>query len=205
MLEFGNTTRVKLTLTEEMLGTSSSNPELHAEFIASKAPDAPSREEEIEAIGAEAVEEKQKTVFPKDENGNPFIWDYQVKGFFKGTCGFLRSVPGTEASKIKNYKKKLDGLLFVSPRRIRLQLPEGTSVGDCQRPLRAETMRGERVALANSETVPAGTVLEFEVSVLDKSLIDFVYEALDYGELSGIGQWRNSGKGRFVWDEAEKI
>lgn len=205
MLEFGNTTRVRLTLTEEMLGTSSANPEIHAEFIASKAPDAMSREEEIEAIGAEAAEEKQKTVFPKDENGNPFIWDYQVKGFFKGTCGFLRSVPGTEASKIKNYKKKLDGLLFVSPRRIRLQLPEGASVGDCQRPLRAETMRGERVALANSETVPAGTVLEFEVSVLDKGLIDFVYEALDYGELSGIGQWRNSGKGRFVWDEAEKI
>lgn len=25
-------------------------------------------------------------------------------------------------------------------------------------------------------------------------------ECLDYGKLRGLGQWRNSGKGRFVWD-----
>ena len=44
------TMRVRLTLTEEMLGTASNNPEIHSEFIASKAPDAKSREEEIESI-----------------------------------------------------------------------------------------------------------------------------------------------------------
>lgn len=26
-------------------------------------------------------------------------------------------------------------------------------------------------------------------------------ERLDYGELRGIGQWRNSGKGRFTYEE----
>ena len=31
MLEFGNSIRVRLTLTEEMLGTSSANPEIHKE------------------------------------------------------------------------------------------------------------------------------------------------------------------------------
>ena len=197
--------KVRATFIEELLGTSSANPELHAEFIASKAPDAPSMREEIDAIGVEGVENKSKTVFPVDEEGNPILWDYQVKGFFKGVCGFLRNVPGSESSKIKNYKKKLDGLLFVEPRRIPLQFPGGQiDVGSCQRPLRAETMRGERVALANSETAPAGTVIEFDVRILDPSLEEFVYEALDYGELSGIGQWRNSGKGRFAWDEREK-
>lgn len=35
--------KVRITFTEEVLGTSSNNPELHDEFIASKAPDAPSR------------------------------------------------------------------------------------------------------------------------------------------------------------------
>ena len=25
-------------------------------------------------------------------------------------------------------------------------------------------------------------------------------ECLDYGTMRGLGQWRNSGKGRFVWD-----
>ena len=26
-------------------------------------------------------------------------------------------------------------------------------------------------------------------------------EWLDYGRVRGIGQWRNSGKGRFTWEE----
>ena len=33
---------------------------------------------------------------------------------------------------------------------------------------------------------------------LDEAL---VREWLDYGAYSGIGQWRNSGKGRFTWEE----
>ena len=41
---------IKCTFTEPILGTQSGNPDVHAEFIASKAPDAPSREEEIAAI-----------------------------------------------------------------------------------------------------------------------------------------------------------
>ena len=31
--------------------------------------------------------------------------------------------------------------------------------------------------------------------------VEYVREWLDYGRLNGIGQWRNSGKGRFVWEE----
>ena len=73
--------KVRLTFIEEILGTASNDKELHAEYIASKAPDAISKKEEIEAIGVEGVIEKGKTVFPKDENGNPFIYDYQIKGF----------------------------------------------------------------------------------------------------------------------------
>ena len=201
MLELGKTIKVKITLLEEMLGTGNANAAIHEEFIASKAPDAPKLKEEVEAIGAEAVEEKAKTIFPKDEDGIPFLWDYQVKGYFKGTCGFLRSVSGTESSKLKNYKKRLDGLLFVEPRRVYLNMPDGSEIGSCQRPLRAQTMQGERVALANSETVPAGTEMEFTIRYLDDSLEKFVREALNYGEYSGIGQWRNSGKGRFIWEE----
>lgn len=194
--------KIRLTFTEPMLGTSAANPEIHAEFIASKAPDAPSLEEEVAAIGADEVERKEMSVFPRGEDGRPFLWDYQVKGFFKGTCGFLRRVPGTKASGLKSYKKVLDGLLFVHPRRIYLQLPEGAEIFNVQRPLRAETLRGERVALANSEACPAGTVIEFEVESLTKEVDAFAEEALDYGALSGIGQWRNSGAGRFTWEDA---
>lgn len=59
--------KVRLTFIEEILGTASNDKELHAEYIASKAPDAISKKEEIEAIGVEGVIEKGKTVFPKDE------------------------------------------------------------------------------------------------------------------------------------------
>lgn len=36
------------------------------------------------------------TVFPRDKDGTPFIWDYQMKGMFKDACGGLRSVPKTD-------------------------------------------------------------------------------------------------------------
>ena len=105
--------KIKVTTFEEILGTASSNPEIHEEFIASKAPDAPSREEEVAAIGAEEVFDKSLTVFPKDENGKPFAWDYQWKGFFKDACGSLRKVEKSECGKIKAYKKYKDPYILV--------------------------------------------------------------------------------------------
>lgn len=195
------TLHVKVTYTEELLGTASANPEIHSEFIASKAPDALSREEEVAAIGVEAVEEKAMTVFPRMEFDGaeiPFTYDYQWKGYFKDACGMLRRIDGTKSAKLRAFKKEIDGLVFPQPRRIPLVMPDGGEVGECQRPLRASTAQGERVALAHSETVPAGTVQEFDILLLKDSLEDVVREWLEYGALHGTGQWRNSGKGRFT-------
>lgn len=188
---------VKIVLTEEMLGTSSADKKIHEEFIASKAPDAPSREEEVAAIGTDAVVEKSKTIFPK-EDGKPFVWDYQIKGFFKAACGFLQKMKGEkiakESNKIKAYRKIIDGCIKPGPRKI---FPEMSGpMGDCQRPLRAQTAQGDRVALANSETIPAGSTLEFSVICPDQ-YVPAVKEWLAFGVCSGLGQWRNSGKGRF--------
>ena len=194
------TMHVKLTYIEELLGTASANPEIHSEFIASKAPDAQSREEEIAAIGVDAVEEKAMTIFPRLDDGTPFTYDYQFKGFFKDSCGMLRRVNDTESKKLKAYKKEIDGLVFVEPRKIPLVMPEGGMIGNCQRPLRASTAQGERIALANSETVPIGTTQEFDVLLLKDDLEKCVIEWLDYGRLHGTGQWRNSGAGRFLYE-----
>jgi hypothetical protein len=199
----GNEIKVKVTFFEELLGTASGDPELHDTFISSKAPDAQSREEEVAALGVQEVIEKSMTVFPKLEDGTPFLWDYQWKGYFKDACGMLRRADGTKSAKLRAYKKEIDGLVFVKPRKIPLVLPEGAEIGTCQRPLRASTPQGERVALANSETVPAGTTQEFTITVLRKELMPLVEEWLDYGELHGNGQWRNSGKGRYVWDKLD--
>lgn len=191
--------KVRVTFTEELLGTANSDPKIHEDFIASKAPDALSRTEEIEALGVDEVVEKAMTIFPRDEEGNPIVWDYQIKGFFKDTCSTLRKVTGTRSSKIKAYKKEIDGLIFPEPRKIKINF-DG-ELGNCQRPLRAQTMQGERVALANSETIPAGAYIEFSVTCLSDDHIEVVKEWLDYGRYKGLGQWRNSGKGRFTWEE----
>ena len=191
--------RVRVTLTEEMLGTASNNPNIHSEFIASKAPDAQSRAEEIASIGAEAEMEKAMTVFPRNEKGEPIVWDYQLKGFMKDACGMLRKIKDKESSKLKAYKKEIDGLIFIEERQIQIVL--AGDIGDCQRPLRAQTMQGERVTLANSETIPAGSTLEFTVVCFDDKDMKLVCEWLDYGVWRGLGQWRNSGKGKFTWEK----
>lgn len=192
------TLKVKLTFTEELLGTASANPDVHREYIASKSPNAETIEDEVAAIGTEAVMEKAMTIFPK-EDGKPFLYDYQIKGAFKDSCSALSRVPGTLSNKLKAYKKVIDGLIFPKPRKIFLNLPEGMVMGDCQRPLRAQTAQGERIALANSETVPPGTFIEFDILLLDDGHEKLVLEWLNYGELKGLGQWRNSGKGRYEY------
>lgn len=201
---------VRLTLTEEALGTSSSSKELHKEYIASKAPDAKSTEEEVAALGVDAVDEKGRTVFPRmaigDDDDVPFVYDYQIKGFFKDAAKMMKKVGGSECAKVRAYKQAIDGLIFVDRRKIPWMSADGTPahVGpSCERPLRASTPMGERVAIASSETVPAGSQLEFGIVLLDRTLMPMVKECLTYGRLRGLCQWRNSGKGTFTWEAIE--
>ena len=199
--------KVKITLNEEMLGMSPANADIYREYIASKSPDAATIDEEVASVGVDAVEGKGITVFPRMEDGAPFLWDYQIKGFFKDTCQMLSKAgkAGYEGGKacaaLKAYKKAIDGLLFVSPRKIPVVL--SGEIGFCSRPLRAMTMQGERVSLAKSETCPAGSTIEFEITCLDKNLEKMVVECLNYGSMRGLGQWRNSGKGVFEWEEVK--
>lgn len=194
--------KVKVTFIEEILGTASSNKEIHEEFIASKAPDALSMEEEVAAVGAEEVFDKSMTVFPRNAEGKPIVWDYMWKGFFKDACGMLRKVSNSACSKVKAYKKEIDGLIFVAPRMIPVDF--NGDMGICQRPLRAQTAQGERVALASSESIPAGATMTFEIRMMLPEHEKMVRECLDYGELRGFGQWRNSGKGRFTYEITEE-
>lgn len=196
--------KVRLTFTESVLGTSPANDTVYRDFIGSKAPDAATVDDEVAALGVEAVAEKGMTIFPKMEDGKPFLYDYQVKGFFKGACAFLRAVPDSKSAELKAYKKAVDGACFVSPRRIPIMSADGEplKIGKCERPLRASTPQGERVSLACSEEIPAGSFIEFEVLLLNPKAHERMFrEWMNYGQLSGIGQWRNSGRGRFTWEE----
>lgn len=110
--------KVRLTFTEPILGTSPADPDIYRKFIGSKAPDAASVEDEVASLGADTVAEKAMTVFPRLDDGTPYLYDYQIKGFFKDTCGGLRKVKGTASEKIKAYKKEIDKLIFPEPRTI---------------------------------------------------------------------------------------
>ena len=193
---------VKLTFLQDILGTAPNDEEIYANYIASKSPDASTISEEVAAVGVDEVTEKGTTVFPRDENGKPFIYDYQIKGFFKDACGMLARVKTTESSKLKAYKKVIDGLIFAEPRKIEIETDDEITI--CQRPLRAQTAQGERVALASSEQIKAGASITFTIRTLQDSLVTTIKEWLDYGKLRGLGQWRNSGMGKFDFEVLEE-
>lgn len=200
--------KVKWTFLEGVLGTSTADEEIYRNYLASKAPTKEAAAEEAEAIAKSADEEfaRALTIFPKLEDGTPYQYDYQVKGFFKDACGMLSRLTkkggkATESSKIKAYKKEIDGNIFVFPRRIPIRF-EG-ELGICQRSLRASTPQGDRVALAASEEAPAGATMEFWVLCQNESHIPAILEWMEYGLLRGTGQWRNSGKGRFDYEIEE--
>ena len=191
--------KIRLILTEEMLGTKAANKDVFADFIASKHPSGTPQRDELD--NAEHREEAGTTIFHR-EGGVIGIYDYQIKGFFKDACGAMNRFDSDARNgleKLPAYKTKIDGCIFVFPRFIKI-----TTLGDigiCERPLRADTAQGPRVSLCRSETAPAGSEMEFEVKVLSKELLPYVEAWFGYGAMRGLGQWRNSGKGRFTWQE----
>lgn len=219
------TFHIKLNFTEPLLGSASNNKEVHAQYIASKAPSPELAKAEVDAIpepeqteeeiaaAVKAEVQKSMTVFPRDSDGFVHLWDYQARGFFKEALGVLIELGESTISKWQ-YKKAIDSLLFVQPRRIYLLDQSGKKIretGSLQRPLRADTMQGERIALANSEILPEGTQVAFDVFILigdnpnRKSKIALITDklviaALDYGALKGFGQWRSGGYGRFTYE-----
>ena len=204
---------VRLTLEEEVLGSWPSDPTIYDSYVNSKNPDKDKADEESQNFKANISEDSKITIFPRDEDGNPILYDYQIKGFFKDACSMLNRVstkdpetgkkkPANESSKLTAYKKIIDGLIFPTPRKIHFR--NFDKLGNCQRPLRISDANGERVALASSETIPAGATLEFGIVIFNDDHEAAVREWLNYGVFRGLLQWRNSGKGRFSWKEIDK-
>ena len=188
----------RITFTEELLATQPADHNIHETYIASNAPDAKSKEEEIAAMGIDKVIEMASTIFPRNKLDIPFMWDYQWKGYFKSVASAFNR---ENKKHLPAFKKVIDTTVFVNPRQCLLILPKNGKMGTCQRPLRAQTAQGERIALARSETVPIDTTTLIEIVTLSENTLKLVRQWLDYGIYHGHGQWRNSGKGRFEWKE----
>jgi hypothetical protein len=186
------TYQIELTFTEALLGTVAKDTEIYTNFIASKG------ENTVDEIGTVPDPEQGVTGF-HTVDGNPILYDYVIKGFFKDACSMLRRERGTLSGNLPAFKKVIDGLVFVKPRQITLRLPDGANLGKLERPLRAQTAQGERVALACSESAPAGTWLAFTLTAGGGVSTALLREWLDYGALRGLGQWRNGGYGTFTY------
>lgn len=185
-----------LTFREDLLGSTPLNEEIYNDFIASKHPDGQAAAAaEIETL--EDFASRGKTGFHRDQKGRPLVYDYVVKGFFKEAWQKVRDHKDSAASKLKAGKSKITGQLFIEERHIFIESIEPEYV--LQRPLRAETMQGPRVALTASDALPAGASLVCTLVVLAPHIIteELLRELLDYGRWSGLGQWRSGGYGRF--------
>lgn len=144
---------IEIELLTDALGMMPADKDILSKYIASKAPNALTKTEEIELYGEEEVTDKQTTIWPKtkffiDEetdhavdvffNRNnqfnidrdklvelPFLYNYQMRGLFKDACGLLARAKNNESANIfKGYKKIIDGNIFVFPRHIGFQVPE---------------------------------------------------------------------------------
>lgn len=193
---------VKIRLTEPMLGTVTKDPELYKTYIESKKPE---DIQEDESKTVEKIEEKGWTGFHVDDTGL-FIYDYMIKGFLKNAGNILKGQVAGKGAKgkgeketrgMKNLRSKIDNQLFVFPRRIHFGKTQPDGI--LERPLRAMTMRGPRVTLARSDMVNAGIELDFTINWLKGGDISakLIKSLLEYGQLCGLGQFRNGSYGRF--------
>ena len=201
----------KLTGLTPLLGSQPASEAIRTQYIASKAPDSELSEEERLLFDAEITQTAGLSVFARDPEHDDqiIILDYMVRGFFKAALCALQKQLG-----IKNYKSKVDKYLFVSPRRIPL-LRDGQPIYDedsqYERTLRAETSKGPRIGLQASECIDTPWSAEIEVQLIANYASaksaeldwDAVEKALDYGALSGLGQFRNGSFGRFTWDRVK--
>jgi hypothetical protein len=202
------TYKFNLIFLEHLLGTVPKDKEIYAKYVAKKCPTVERLKEEVATV--QEVEEAGWTGFMVNEDETPFLYDYVIKGYLKDACSMLRRLKGTYSHALNAHKKIIDGLIFAKPRKVEILL--NGEQGVLERPLRANTAQGERVALARSDFAPAGSILSFDLVVLgrieqgtgkSKHLVDMdklMKEWFDYGSYRGLGQWRNAGYGSFEYE-----
>jgi hypothetical protein len=180
---------------EPMLGTVPKNADIYAEYIATKKPEG-DYDDELESVpDMEHLEKKGWTGFHEDGQGL-FIYDYMVKGQIKAAIDVLQA-SGT-IKRIGAYKKWIDTLIFVFPRKLHFGLVKPD--GFLERPIRVMTAQGPRVSVMRSDKIEIGRRLQFEMVILKNEKIspETVRQALAFGQFVGLGQWRGSGAyGRF--------
>lgn len=210
---------VTLTTTEQMLGSAPADPEIYKSFIATKKlkddKDKAAGEKLAELNAQEkALAEEEIKLLPQDDKGvtvfrrnagGLVLMDFQIRGFLKEAAEAVSGIWGV--------RSKIDKWVFVKERIIPVRR-NGAQVtaadGLLERPLRAQTMQGPRVALACSEKLEPGVTVQFTIIVFPlgeskgKLDEDTIKSWLEYGAFNGLGQWRTGSNGRFTF-KMEKL
>lgn len=153
---------------------------------------------------------KGTTVFFKDPaTKHPMIGDHMVKGFLKAAA---ESISRTQPKKMGTMLQSASYTQSIINQHCSCEQP--FLVFDCdierdelgapiynQRSIRAMTAQGPRISLIRSESVPAGATLKFALRVLTGSPLteEILRKLFDYGQLIGLGQWRNASYGSFSY------
>lgn len=192
---------IRLTFTSDMLGTVPKDKEVYASYIASQEGMTDERiAEEVSTVPEPGPdEEKGWTGFHTNKDGESFIYNYMITGYMKAVTSAMRLGNDKYMNKLRAHNKRINGGTLIRPNRIYFETHGQEMPPPLERPLRAQTPQGERVALARSDVIPAGSIIMFELYLI-KGLFedDFVHKVFAYGNFAGgLGQWRNAGYGRF--------
>ena len=133
--------------------------------------------------------------FYRDDDNHPILLDRHVMGFFKEAAQALNEVYGD------GLESALTRKVFVAPKEVPLELPEGEVVTIVDRPPHLVKVNGYKVETvkATSEAAPIGTQVRCELLVYPGVEEDILITLLDYGRLKGMGLGRNQGYGRFEY------
>lgn len=160
-------------------------------------------EEEAEMIVDSAM--TGYTGFLKDAHGKEIQSAHVIKAVLKNAASVYKTF-----GPLKQLKNKVQKYVFIREKFVPIVLgpnpdnwagedghpmvQDGPTGPVCERPLRASTPQGERVALTCSDVVPAGSTIQFHLVLVNGSgLTDMhLVRLFAYGQLEGIGQWRSS-------------
>lgn len=163
------------------------------------------------------LDTKATTVFFWNKEKNlPCIGDHMIYGFLKAAAeaiartkadkkrGQVMTTASYTQSMINQYIK-CDQEFLTADRDIR-RAEDGAPIY-LHRSLRAMTAQGPRVALAKSEVLPAGTQFTFKLQVMKECPLkgEHLAELFNYGQVCGLGQWRNSRRGTFTYTMTQDV
>jgi hypothetical protein len=181
--------KVTLNITEDVLGSSPSDPQIYTKFVASRALQAEKKlavsDEEMATVQAkqDAITEEELAMLPEEQtmkgltifrrrpaDGALILVDTQIRGYLKEAANAMGADGETWG-----LTSKIDKYVFITgsdrrPIRMIPLLRDGQIVTKpdsiYERPLRAMTRLGPRITLAASELILAPVSLDFYICLV---------------------------------------